>query len=156
LIAIPLALLAAAAPFIYVFRKREARFEQMRQALPEALDLMNAGIRAGHSFSSAMSMAAKDSPEPVRKEFRQCFEEQNFGLDFRTALPNLQYGVPSSEIGMLVTAVMIQTESGGNLTEILEKVAYLIRENFRLRRQIRVHTAQGRISGWVLAIMPVV
>jgi len=154
--AIVAAVFIGAGPFIYVFRKRHARFEQMRQALPEALDLMTAAIRAGHSFSSAMSMVAKDSPEPVRREFRQCFDEQNYGLEFRVALSNLQYRVPTGEIGMLVTAVLIQAESGGNLTEILEKVAYLIRENFRLRRQIRIHTAQGRISGWILSFMPMV
>jgi tight adherence protein B len=139
-----------------VIQKRSKRFEQMRQFLPEALDLMNAAIRAGHSFTSAMGMAAKESPEPVRREFRQCFDEQNYGLDLRGALANLHYRMPISEVGMIVTAVLIHSESGGNLTEILDKVAYLIRENFRLRRQVRVHTAQGRMSGWVLAIFPFV
>lgn len=147
---------AAALPFLYVLRKREKRFEQMRQFLPDALDMMVAAIRAGHSFSSAMGMASKESPEPVRREFRQCFEEQNYGLELRTALSNLQYRMPIGEVRMIVTALLIHSESGGNLTEILEKVAYLIRENFRLRRQVRVHTAQGRMSGWILTVMPLV
>jgi tight adherence protein B len=147
---------AGAAPFLYVLRKRDKRFDQMRQFLPEALDLMVAAIRAGHSFSSAMGMASKESPEPIRREFRQCFDEQNYGLELRAALSNLQQRMPIEEVRMIVTALMIQSESGGNLTEILEKVAYLVRENFRLRRQVQVHTAQGRISGWVLTGLPVV
>ena len=159
-LAVPLAfvvgLVASMVPFIFVIRKREKRFEQMRQFLPDALDLMGGAIRAGHSFSSAMSIAAKESPEPIKREFRQCFDEQTFGLDLRGALSNLQYRMPIGEVRMIVTAVLIHSESGGNLTEILDKVAHLIRENYRLRRQVRVHTAQGRMSGWVLAIMPVV
>jgi tight adherence protein B len=150
------AVIAGWAPFLYVLRKRDARFELMRQFLPEALDLMSGAIRAGHSFSSAMAQASKESPEPIRREFRQCFDEQNYGLELRAALANLQYRMPIGEVRMIVTAVLIQAESGGNLTEILEKVAHLIRENFRLRQQVRVHTAQGRMSGWVLTIMPVV
>jgi tight adherence protein B len=146
----------AAIPFLYVLRKREARFEQMRFFLPDALDMMVAAIRAGHSLSSAMGMASKESPEPVRREFRQCYEEQNYGLELRAALTNLHYRMPISEVGMIVTAILIQSESGGNLNEILDKVAFLIRENFRLQRQVRVHTAQGRISGWVLTIFPLV
>ncbi len=147
---------AAARSVRFVLRKRKARFEQMRQFLPEALDLMVAAIRAGHSFSSAMAMASKESPEPIRREFRQCFDEQNYGLELRVAMLNLQYRMPIGEVRMIVTAVLIQTETGGNLTEILDNVAHLIRENFRLQQQVRVHTAQGRMSGWILSIMPVV
>jgi tight adherence protein B len=146
--------LAALAPFAFVLHKRNSRFERMRQFLPEALDLMVAAIRAGHSFSSAMGMAAKESPEPVRREFRQCFDEQNFGLELRFALMNLVRRVPVHDIRILVTAVLIQSETGGNLTEILDKVAYLIREDFRLQRQVRTHTAQGRLTGWILSLLP--
>jgi tight adherence protein B len=142
------------APYLYVLRQRAHRFDRMRQYLSEALDLMVAAIRAGHTFSSAMGMAAKECPEPIRGEFRQCFDEQNFGLDLRLALLNLAHRVPIHDIRMLVTAVMIQNETGGNLTEILEKVAYLIREDYRLQRQVRVHTAQGRLTGWILALLP--
>jgi len=147
---------AGSLPFIYVLGKRQKRFDMMVQLLPDALDLMTGAIRAGHTFSSAMSAAARECPEPIRREFRQCFDEQNYGLELRGALANLQYRVPVPEIRMIVTAVLIQSESGGNLTEILENVAYLIRENFRLRRQIRVHTAQGRISGIILTVMPII
>jgi len=156
--ALPLAftigLLASCGPFLYVLQKRSSRFDRMRQYLPEALDLMVAAIRAGHSLSSAMGMAAKECPEPIRREFRQCFDEQNFGLELRVALTNLAYRVPIHDIRIMVTAVMIQNETGGNLTEILDKVAYLIRADFRLQRQVKVHTAQGRLTGWILSLLP--
>jgi len=142
------------APFAYVLQKRNSRFDKMRQFLPEALDLMVAAIRAGHSFSSAMGMAAKESPEPVRREFRQCFDEQNFGLELRIALMNMVHRVPIHDIRIMVTAVLIQSDTGGNLTEILDKVAYLIREDFRLQRQVKTHTAQGRLTGWILSLLP--
>jgi tight adherence protein B len=148
--------LAGLTPFLYVLRKRSSRFDRMRQYLPEALDLMNSAIRAGHSLSSAMGMVSKESPEPIRREFRQCYEEQNFGLELRVALNNLAYRVPIHDIRIVVSAVLIQNDSGGNLTEILDKVAHLIREDFRLQGQIRVHTAQGRMTGWVLSILPAV
>jgi tight adherence protein B len=155
-LAIVIGALAGLTPFLYVLRKRSSRFDRMRQYLPEALDLMNSAIRAGHSLSSAMGMVSKESPEPIRREFRQCYEEQNFGLDLRVALNNLAYRVPIHDIRIVVSAVLIQNDSGGNLTEILDKVAHLIREDFRLQGQIRVHTAQGRMTGWVLSILPAV
>jgi tight adherence protein B len=146
--------MAGAAPFAYVLHRRSARFDRMRQYLPEALDLMVSAIRAGHSLSSAMGMAANESPEPIRREFRQCFDEQNFGLELRQALLNLSHRVPIHDIRILVTAILIQSDAGGNLTEILDKVAYLIREDFRLQRQVRTHTAQGRLTGWILSLLP--
>lgn len=155
-LAVLIGALSATLPFVYVLWKRRTRFDRIRQLLPEALDLMVAAIRAGHSFSSAMGMASRESPEPLRSEFRQCFDEQNFGLDMRVAMSNLAYRVPLHEVRVIVTAILIQRESGGNLTEILEKVSYLIREDFRLQRQVRVHTAQGRLTGWILSILPVV
>jgi len=155
-LAIAVAGVAAAAPFLYVLQKRSSRFDRMRLYLPEALDLMNSAIRAGHSLSSAMGMVAKESPEPIRREFRQCYEEQNFGLELRVALNNLAYRVPIHDIRIVVSAVLIQNDSGGNLTEILDKVSHLIREDFRLQGQIKVHTAQGRMTGWVLSLLPAV
>jgi tight adherence protein B len=156
LLAFAIGPLAGSAPFLYVLRQRSRRFDRMRQYLPEALDLMNAAIRAGHSLCSAMGMAAKESPEPIRREFRQCYEEQNFGLELRLAFTNLAYRVPIHDIRIVVAAVLIQNESGGNLTEILDRVAHLIREDFRLQGQVRVHTAQGRMTGWILSLLPAV
>lgn len=141
--------------FYYVYNKRERRFEKIRALLPEALDLMVAAIRAGHSLMSAIGQAARESPEPLRRELRQCFEEQNFGLDLRTSMENLAYRVPIQDIRVVSTAVLIQKEAGGNLTEILEKVAIIIREEYKLHRQVRVHTAQGRMTGWILSLLPV-
>ena len=156
LLAVMLGALAGCGPFMYILYRRGGRFDRMRQYLPEALDMMVAAIRAGHTFTSAMGMAAKESPEPVRREFRQCFDEQNFGLELRVALLNLAYRVPIHDIRIMVAAVLIQNETGGNLTEILEKVAYLIREDFQLQRQVRVHTAQGRLTGWILSLLPAI
>jgi tight adherence protein B len=147
---------AGGAPFLYVFKKRAQRFDRLKQHLPDSLDMMVSAIRAGHSFSSAMGMVSRESPEPIKREFRQCFDEQNFGLDLRVAMSNLAYRVPTREIRMISTAILIQKETGGNLTEILDKVAGLIREDFRLQRQVRVHTAQGRLTGWILSLLPVV
>jgi tight adherence protein B len=156
LLGLLLAIAAGSVPFLYVCKKRAYRFEKFEQYLPEALDLMVSAIRAGHGFSSAMGMAAREGQEPIKREFRQCFDEQNFGLDLRTAMSNLATRVPTQDVRIIVTAVLIQKESGGNLTEILDKVAHLIRERFRLQRQIRVHTAQGRMTGWILSCLPIV
>jgi tight adherence protein B len=143
-------------PLGYVLRQRASRFEKFEQRLPEALDMMVSAIRAGHGILSAIGSVAKESPEPVSTEFRKCFDEQNFGLAFRTAMQNLALRVPLHDVQIVVTAILIQKESGGNLAEIIEKVAYIIRERFRLKRQIRVHTAQGRLTGWILTLLPVV
>lgn len=149
-----LGLAASSLPIFYVLHRRKRRFDRIRSLLPDAIDLMVAGIRAGHSFSSALGMVSRESPEPVRGEFRQTFEEQNFGLDFRTAMANLERRVPVHDIRIINAAVLIQKDTGGNLTEILDKVAYLIREDFRLQRQVGVHTAQGRLTGYILSALP--
>jgi tight adherence protein B len=151
-----LAALAGVGPLLFVIRKKNGRFQRMRQLLPEALDLIVAALRAGHGFTSAMGMVARDAQEPIRSEFRQCFDEQNFGLELRTAMNNLAQRVPIRDIRTVVTAVLIQKDTGGNLTEILEKVAHIIREDFRLQRQVSVHTAQGRLTGWILSVLPIV
>ena len=149
-------LLLGGAPFAFVLNKRNQRFAKFEQELPEALDLMVTGLRAGHSIISALGLVAHESPEPIRNEFRICFDEQNYGLELRTAMENLIARVPLQDLRIVVTAILIQKESGGNLAEVLDKAAYVIRERFRLRRQVRVHTAQGRLTGWILSFLPVV
>jgi tight adherence protein B len=139
-----------------VLRKRSKRFSEFEEKLPETLDLIVSAIRAGHGFTSAMGLASREIGEPIAGELRQCFDEQNFGLDLRLAMNNLADRVAIPDVQLIVSAVLIQKESGGNLAEVLEKVAYIIRERFRLKRQIRVHTAQGRLTGWVLAFFPVI
>lgn len=149
-------LLLGTAPFAFVLNKRSQRFAKFEQELPEALDLMVTGLRAGHSIISALGLVAHESPEPIRSEFRICFDEQNYGLELRTAMENLIARVPLQDLRIVITAILIQKESGGNLAEVLDKAAYVIRERFRLRRQVRVHTAQGRLTGWILSFLPVV
>jgi tight adherence protein B len=145
-----------AAPLLYVRFKRTQRFNRFEERLPDALDMMVSALRAGHSLNSAISTVAKEGTEPVAKEFRKCSDEQNFGLELRGAMINLAARVPIDDVRMIVTAVLIQKDSGGNLAEILEKTAHIIRDRFRLKKQIRVHTAQGRLTGWILAILPLV
>lgn len=149
-------LLMAGAPFAFVLHKRSQRFNKFEQELPEALDLMVSALRAGHSLVSALGLVSNESPDPISSEIRVCFDEQNYGLELRTALDNLVTRVPLQDLRIVVTAILIQKESGGNLAEVLDKAAYLIRERFRLKRQVRVHTAQGRLTGWILSFLPVI
>ena len=156
LVGIFVGLLAATGPFLFVLQKRRQRFNQFEQGLPEALDLMVSALRAGHSLVAALRLVANESPDPIGGEFRICFEEQNYGLELRTALENLTERVPLQDLRIVCTAILIQKESGGNLAEVLEKAANLIRDRFRLKRQIRVHTAQGRLTGWILTFLPLI
>jgi tight adherence protein B len=149
-------LLCGFAPFAYVLQKRKKRFELFEQGLPEALDLIVSALRAGHSLVAALRLVAQEAPDPIGSEFRICFEEQNYGLELRTAMENLVERVPLQDLRIVATAILIQKESGGNLAEVLDKAASVIRDRFRLRRQVRVHTAQGRLTGIILSILPVV
>ncbi len=142
-------------PLGYVLFKRRRRFAQFEKGLPEALGLMVSGLRAGHSLVAAMALVARECPDPVGTEFKVCFEEQNYGLEMNAALDNLTNRVPLQDVKITTTAIIIQKESGGNLAEVLDKTAYVIRERFRLKRQIMTHTAQGRLTGWILTALPV-
>jgi tight adherence protein B len=144
------------APIGYVMSKRRRRFNAFEQGLPEALDLMVSGLRAGHSLIAALRLVANESPQPIAGEFRICFDEQNYGLELRTALENLATRMPLQDLRIVSTAILIQKESGGNLAEVLDKAAQIIRDRFRLKRQVRVHTAQGRMTGWILTFLPLV
>ncbi len=117
---------------------------------------MVSGLRAGHSLLAAMALVARECADPVGSEFKICFEEQNYGLEMNAALDNLLNRVPLQDLKITATAIMIQKESGGNLAEVLDKTSYVIRERFRLKRQIMVHTAQGRLTGWILTLLPIV
>jgi tight adherence protein B len=146
---------AGAAPFFYVFKMRQWRFDRFQEKLPAAIDLMVSALRAGNSTMGALGIVASEAPEPVRREFRTCFDEQSYGVDLRAAMKNLVNRVPLPDVRIITTAILIQKESGGNLAEVLEKTAHVIRERFRLRDQVRVHSAQGRLTGWILSILPV-
>jgi tight adherence protein B len=154
--ALLIGLLFGFAPLAFVLYKRGQRFNQIEQELPESLDLMVSALRAGHSLVAALRLVAYESPQPISGEFRICFDEQNYGLELRTAMDNLVTRVPLQDLRIVVTAILIQKESGGNLAEVLDKASYVIRERFRLRRQVRVHTAQGRMTGWILSFLPLV
>ena len=147
---------AALGPFLYVRFKRSQRFEKFEQGLPRALDLMVSALRAGHSLISALESVAKEMPNPIGGEFRKCFDEQTFGLEMRESMLNLGVRIPIHDVHIVITAILIQKESGGNLAEILDKVASIIRERFRLKKQVQVHTAQGRLTGWILSLLPVI
>jgi tight adherence protein B len=156
----PIALLGGvvfgALPVGWVFFKRSRRFSAFEKHLPEALDLMVSGLRAGHSLLAAMALVSRECPEPVKSEFKICFEEQNYGLEMKLALENMLNRVPLQDLKITATAILIQKESGGNLAEVLDKTSHVIRERFRLKRQIMVHTAQGRLTGLVLTCLPIV
>ena len=142
-------------PFFYVRNKRAKRLSKLEQQIPEALGMMVSALRVGHSLVASLGAVAQDCPEPLGGEFRKSFEEQNFGVDLRTVLANLVERAPVQDMRIFTAAVMIQKDSGGNLAEVLEKVARTTRERFMLRMQVRVHTAQGRMTGWVLSLLPV-
>lgn len=148
--------LVAALPWLALLRKRAKRFAEFEEKLPEAIDMIVGAIRAGHGFTSALGLTAKEIGDPISSEFRQCFDEQNFGLDLRVAIMNLVDRIPTSDMRFIAAAVVIQKESGGNLAEILEKGAHIVRERSHLNRQVKVHTAQGRLTGWLLGVMPVI
>ncbi len=152
------AILGAAAgvmvPILYVSIKRNKRFAKFEEKFPEAIELLVRATRAGHPFATAVELIANEAPEPIAGEFRKVFEEQKFGMPIRDAMLNLAERMPLVDVKFFVTTVMLQRESGGNLAEILEKLAYVIRERFKIRRQIRVYTAQGRLTMMILMALP--
>jgi tight adherence protein B len=144
-----------ALPFVFLRMKRTRRLRKFEEAFPEALDLMARALKAGHAFATGLKMVADEMEEPVGPEFRKTFDEQNFGLPLKDALTNLTVRIPSLDVRFFSTAVMIQRETGGNLSEILENLAHVVRERFKILRQVRVYTAHGRLTGYVLLALPV-
>ena len=155
-IALGAGLLLGVLPYGWVMFKRGRRFSAFEKGLPEALDLMVSGLRAGHSLIAAMALVARECEAPVGPEFKIAFEEQNYGLEMKAALENLLTRIPLQDMKIVSTAILIQKESGGNLAEVLDKTSYVIRERFRLKQQVRVHTAQGRLTGAILSLLPLV
>ncbi len=147
-------LIGASMPFLVLMRKRGARMRRFEEQFPEALDLLSRAIKAGHAFQTAMGMVADEASDPIGPEFRKAFEEQNYGLPLKDALNNLAERVPLLDVRFFVTAVLIQRETGGNLSEILDNLAYVVRERFKILRQVRVYTAHGRMTGYVLLGLP--
>ncbi len=145
-----------AMPFLFLKIKRTRRLRAFEEQFPEALDLISRALKAGHAFATGLKMVADEMPEPVGPEFRKTFDEQNFGLPLKDALENLTCASRCSTSGSSATAVLIQRETGGNLSEILENLAHVVRERFKILRQVRVYTAHGRLTGYVLLALPAV
>src|SRR6202140_65807 len=148
------ALLGFFIPYAYASHMRTKRFQKFEEKFPEAIDTLARAVRAGHAFTTALEMIANEVSEPVAGEFRQLYEEQKFGLPVRDALLNLADRIPMVDVKFFVTAVMLQRETGGNLAEILDNLSYVIRERFKILRQVRVHTAQGRLTMVLLMALP--
>ena len=156
IIAVIAALAAAVLPLVAITVKRGRRMSQFEEHLPEALDLLGRAVRAGHSFSTGLELIAQECAEPISGEFRTTFEEQNLGLPLRDSLLNLTERVPLVDVRLLVTALLIQKETGGNLAEILDELSRVIRERFRIYREVRVKTAQGRLTAGILIALPMI
>ena len=152
--AAPAGLLLGALPYLFVMFKRSQRIRRFEEQFPEALDLLSRALRAGHAFQTSLGMVADELPPPVGPEFKKTFEQQNFGLPLRECLVGLSERIPLLDVRFFVTAVTIQRETGGNLAEILDNLAHVVRERFKVLRQVRVHTAHGRFTGYVLLGLP--
>lgn len=138
-------------PLFVVGVKRSRRFSRFEEQFPDAIDLLARAVRAGHAFTTALELIGKEMPEPIAGEFRIAYEQQNLGLPLREAFQNLLLRVPLPDVHVFVSALLIQRESGGNLAEILENLARIIRDRFKLMRQVKVYTAQGRVTLYVLS-----
>ncbi|MGH9943138.1 MAG: type II secretion system F family protein [Pyrinomonadaceae bacterium] len=146
---------AAAVPFVHVFWKRKQRLNHFLEQLPDTLELMSRALSAGHAFSESLHMVANEMPDPVATEFRKTYEEQNLGLSLKLALDNLAHRIPLLDLKMCITAILIQRETGGNLAEILEKVADTIRQRFRIMEDLNTLTTSSRMSAWILCGLPI-
>ena len=143
-------------PYILLRMKRGRRLKAFNKSLPDAIDMMARSLRAGHSMGASIELIAEQSPEPLAAEFVQVYQEQRLGLHFRDALLHMGARVPSRDLQFLITAILVQKETGGDLTEILDRTTHVIRDRIRIQGEVRTHTAQGRMTGWILGLLPVI
>jgi tight adherence protein B len=143
-------------PYLYVRRRRRKRKEEIEALLPEAVDLITNGLKSGFSLETALKMAAREIPDPLGIELGIAFEEQNLGVGLTDAFSNLGNRVQSEDLSLFITAILIHKRIGGNLAEVLEKIGNTIRERFQLEKEVKIFTAQGRLSGFVLILLPIV
>jgi tight adherence protein B len=143
-------------PYAILSVKRTRRIAAFNAVLAESIDMLARALRAGYSMSGAIEMLSKNAQEPAASEFGEVFKQQNLGLPMRDALLQLLDRVPSQDLRVLVTAILVQKDTGGNLAEILDRTVFVIRERLRIQGEIRVQTAQGRLTGWILTALPVV
>lgn len=153
-IAAVVAIGTGALPYLYVCRRRSQRLNKIERQLPDALDLIGRALRAGHAFATGVKMTGDEMPEPIASEFRLTHEEVNFGVSLQQALLNMAARTPSTDLRYFVVAVLIQRETGGNLTEVLGNLAMLMRERFKLLEKVRVLSSEGKLSAWVLGLLP--
>lgn len=147
--------LGGAIPYVITRMRATRRAKKVEEQIPDAIDLLGRAMRAGHPLSAGFKMVADEAPEPIASEFRQVFEEQRFGLPFDDSLLGLGERIRLPDIRIFVTAILVHRQVGGNLAEILDTLAQMVRERFKLRRQLQVITAQGRLSGYVLGFLPI-
>jgi tight adherence protein B len=152
---LPCALAFGILPYGVLTLKRARRIAAFNAVLPECIDMLGRALRAGHSVAGAMEMLAQNAQEPAASEFGEMFRQQNLGLPLREALMQLLDRVPSADLRVLVTAILVQRDTGGNLVEIMDRTVFVIRERLRIRGEIQVQTAQGRLTGWILSGLPV-
>jgi tight adherence protein B len=145
---------AAALPFMVIGFKRQRRFSKFEEIFPDAIDMLARAVRAGHAFTTGLELMAKEMPDPLASEFRITYEQQNFGMPMKEALHNLSVRMPLPDVRFFISALQIQREAGGNLAEILTNLAQVIRERFKILRQVRVFTAQGRMTMYILTALP--
>jgi tight adherence protein B len=150
------AIAAACLPYAFLVNRRSARMKVFEEQFPEALDLLSRALRAGHAFQTVLGMVGDELKEPIGPEFKKTFDQQNYGLPLRDALNQLADRVSVLDVRFFVTAVLIQRETGGNLSEVLDNLAHVVRERFKIQRQVRVHTAHGRFTAFVLLSLPAV
>ena len=149
-----LGLVSGLLPLGFVLYKRSIRFRKFNALLPDAVDLIARSLRAGHSLPSALVTVSEEIADPLGPEFRRCAEEMSFGLPFRDSLMHLFRRFPIQDLQFLVSAILLQKETGGNLAELLDKTAAVLRGRIRLQQKVKVHTAQGRVTGGILLVMP--
>ena len=154
LVGLTAGVVVAGLPFLYVRNKRNRRLSRLERQLPEALDLVTRAMRSGHAFSSGLQMIGEEMTDPIASEFRIVHDEINFGVSLQQALTNLSERIPITDVRYFVVAVLIQRDSGGNLTEVLTNLSRLIRERLKLLSKIRVLSSEGRLSAWILGVMP--
>ena len=154
-VAIAAAILCSLAPMLYVSRKRSKRLIKIERQLPEVADLIARSLRAGHPFPSTVQMVADEMAEPIASEFRLVADEVNFGISMAEALQRLAQRIPLTDLRYMVVAVLIQRETGGNLAELMTNISFLIRERLKLLGQISTLSAEGRLSAWILGLLPV-
>lgn len=156
MIAVPVGLLGAYLPLAALRMKCSRRIEAFNKALPDCIDMIARSLRAGHSLVAAIAIVSEQAVEPARSEFGEVYKKQNYGLPFRDALMQLLDRVPSQDLRVVVTGILVQKDTGGNLAEILDRILFVIKERMRIQGEIKIHTAQGRMTGWILCALPIV